>query len=102
MDVDEVAHTLGVISCCSPLSDFDLAPWTMHVEENEEIDRAIATILVIITFEPAGVGRDGLTRLANELHWAFVEARPAAWGRMPRHRGRARPPCGIIIPHRPV
>ena len=49
MDVDEIAHALGVVFCRSPLGDFDLAPWTMHVEENEEIDRTIAMILV--TFE---------------------------------------------------
>ena len=52
MDVDEIAHALGVVFCRSPLGDLDLAPGTMHVEENEEIDRAIATILVIVTFEP--------------------------------------------------
>lgn len=84
MDVNEVAHTLGIVFCCSPLSDFDLAPGTMHVEENEEIDRAIATILVIVTVEPAGLDRDGLTCLADELHRAFVEAhhRPLGIGRL--------------------
>src|ERR1700730_2850599 len=74
MDVDEVAHTSGVIFCRSPLSAFDPAPGTMHVEENEEIDRAIATILVIVTFELTRPGRDGLTDLADELHRTFVEA----------------------------
>jgi hypothetical protein len=52
MDVDEIAHALGVVFCRSPLGDFDLAPGTMNVEEYEEIDRPIATILVIVTFEP--------------------------------------------------
>src|ERR1700677_5225704 len=74
MVVDEVAHAVGVVFCRSPLGDFDFAPGTMHVEEDEQIERAIATILVIVTFEPAGLGRDGLTRLADELHRAFVEA----------------------------
>src|SRR6185295_16022983 len=46
----------------------------MHVEENEEIDRTIATILVIVTFKLTRPGRDGLPRLADELHRAFVEA----------------------------
>ena len=56
----------------------------MHVEENEEIDRAIATILIIVTFEPAGLGRNGLTHLADELHRAFVEAHhwPSGIGRL--------------------
>ena len=60
MDVDEIAHALGVIFCRSLLGDFDLAPGTMHVEKNEEIDRTIATILVVVTFELtrlAGMGR---------------------------------------------
>lgn len=57
-----------------PLGDLDLAPGARHVEENEEIDRAIATILIIVTFEVAGLGRNGLTHLADELHRAFVEA----------------------------
>jgi hypothetical protein len=59
MDVDEIAHAFGVILCRSPLGNFDLAPGSMHVEEDEEIDRAIAAILVIVTFEPAGLGRVG-------------------------------------------
>lgn len=64
----------GIVFCGPPLADFDLAPGTMHVEENEEIDRAIATILVIVTFEPSGLGRDQLTDLADELDQTFVEA----------------------------
>src|ERR1700674_4646226 len=59
MDVDEIAHASGVVFCRSPLGDFDLAPRTMNVEENEEIDRTIATILVIVTFE---LTRPGLAR----------------------------------------
>ena len=51
MDVDKIAHALGAVFCHSPLGDFDLAPGTMHVEENEEIDRTNATIHVIGTFE---------------------------------------------------
>jgi hypothetical protein len=56
----------------------------MHVEEDEEIDRPIATILVIVTFELTRPGRDGLTRLADKLHRAFVEAhhRPLGIGRL--------------------
>src|SRR6202035_1122906 len=80
MDVDEIAHALGVVFCRSPLSDFDLAPGTMHVEENEEIDRTIATILVIVTFELTRPGRDGLTDLADELHRTFVEAHDRSLG----------------------
>src|ERR1700692_4283046 len=83
MDVDEIAHASGVVFCRSPLGGFDLAPGTMNVEENEEIDRTIATILVIVTFELTRPGRDWLTDLTDELHRAFVEAhhRPLGIGR---------------------
>src|SRR5947207_585914 len=83
MDVDEVAHAVGIVFRRAALGDFDLAPGAMHVEEHEEIDRAIATILVIVTFEPPRLGRNRLTRLADELHRAFVEAhhRPLGIGR---------------------
>src|ERR1700693_4331767 len=83
MDFDEIAHASGVVFCRSPLGDFDLAPGTVNVEENEEIDRTIATILVIVTFELTRPGRDWLTDLTDELHRAFVEAhhRPLGIGR---------------------
>jgi hypothetical protein len=38
----------------------------MNVEENEEIDRTIA-ILVIVTFQLTRPGRDWLTDLTDEL-----------------------------------
>src|SRR5437899_2062986 len=84
MDVDEVVHASGIVFRRSPFGDFDLAPGPMHVEEDKEIDRAIATILVIVTFELTRPDRDGLTRLADKLHRAFVEAhhRPLGIGRL--------------------
>ena len=79
MDVDEVTHAFGIVFCSSPLSELDLAPGTIHIKENEEIDRPIATILVIVTFEPARLGRDWLTDLADELPPDFRRSiRPAA------------------------
>jgi hypothetical protein len=72
MDIDEFTHALGVVFGRSPLSDLDLTPGTMHVEEDEEIDGAVAAILVIVTFELAGCGRDWLTQLADELDRAYM------------------------------
>src|SRR5262245_28730178 len=82
MDVDEIAYALGIVFCRSPLGELDLPPGAMHVEENEEIDRPIATILVVVTFEPARPWRNRLPDLADDLHAAFVEAhyRPARIG----------------------
>ena len=55
----------------------------MHVEDDKEIDGAVAAILVIVTFKLAGRGGDWLTQLADELDRAFVEAdhRPLGIGR---------------------
>jgi hypothetical protein len=73
MDIDEFAHAVGVIFCCPPLGDLDLAPRSMHVDADEEIDGAVAAILAIVTFELARLGRDRLANLADELDRALVE-----------------------------
>ena len=36
MDIDELAHTLGVVFCGSPFGDLDLTPGPMRVEEDDE------------------------------------------------------------------
>src|ERR1700692_4915520 len=46
----------------------------MHVDDDEEIDGAVAAVLVIVAFELARRGRDWLAHLADELDRAFVEA----------------------------
>ena len=46
----------------------------MGIEENEEIDGAIAAMLVIEAFGPFRYGRDRLTRFANQLGGTLVEA----------------------------
>src|SRR5271166_3824085 len=74
MDIDELVHALGVVFCRSPLSDLDLAPGSMHVEEDEQVGRSIALILAVVTFELARRGRDRLAYLADELGRALVEA----------------------------
>src|ERR1700694_4885081 len=74
MNIDELAHALGVVFCRAPCGDLDLAPGTMHVQDDEEIDGAVAVVFVIVAFELARLGRDGLAHLADELDWAFIEA----------------------------
>ena len=63
--------------------DLDLAPRPVRVEEDEEIDGAVAAVLVIVAFKPARLGRDRLAHLADELDRALVEAdhRPLWIGR---------------------
>ena len=83
MDIGEFAHALGVVFGCAPLGDFDLAPRPVDVDADEEIDGAVAAILVIVAFELARFGRDRLAHLADELDRALVEAdhRPRGIGR---------------------
>jgi hypothetical protein len=83
MDIGEFAHALGVVFCRPPLGDLDLAPGPMHVDADEEIDGAVAAVLVVVAFELARRGRDGLAHLADELDRALVEAdhRPFGIGR---------------------
>ncbi len=55
--------------------------WTSRTDE--EIDGAVAAVLVIVAFELARLGRDRLAHLADELDRALVEAdhRPLGIGR---------------------
>src|SRR5215831_2821473 len=73
MHVDELAHAVSVVFCRSALSDFDLTPGSMHVEEDEQIGRSIALILAVETFELAWSGRDRLAHLTDELCRTLVE-----------------------------
>ena len=54
MDIDELAHALGVVFGRPPLGELDLAPWPVHVEADEEIDGAVAAVLVVEAFELSG------------------------------------------------
>jgi hypothetical protein len=90
MDIDEFAHALGVVFRCPPLGDFNLAPRPMHVDANEEINSAVAAVLVIVTFELTRLGRDWLAHLADQLDRALVEA---------NHRPRGIGCFGIEVEH---
>src|SRR5258705_11875544 len=46
----------------------------MDVDADEEIDGAVAAVLVIVTLELTRLGRDRLAHLADELDRALVEA----------------------------
>src|SRR6202022_2268474 len=74
MDIDKLAHALGVVFCRPPPGELYLAPRPMRVDADEEIDGAVAAVLVIVTFELTRLGRDRLSYLADELDRALVEA----------------------------
>ena len=62
----------------------------MHVDADEEIDGAVAAVLIIITFELTRRGRDRLAHLTDQLNRALVEA---------DHRPRGIGCLGIEVEH---
>ena len=46
--IAEFAHAGGEVLCRTPAGDLHLAPGSMGVEENEQVDRPIAPILAVI------------------------------------------------------
>src|SRR5262249_61129040 len=95
MHVDELAHAVSVVFCRSALSDFDLTPGSMHVEEDEQIGRSIALILAVETFELAWSGRDRPGHPTHDVGPTLRRTdhpRPGSWPF--RLRGRARPHAG--------
>jgi len=70
------------------------------VEEDEQVDRAVAAILAVVAFELARRGRDRLARLADQLGRALVEAHhrpPRIGGFGPRVRPLAGPRTGSEV-----
>ena len=65
MDVDEFTHALGVVHGGAAVGDLDVAPAPMRIEGDEEIDGAVAAILVIVALALSRLGRDRLAHLAD-------------------------------------
>src|SRR6202008_3133941 len=74
MDIDEFAHAVSIVHGGAPFGDFDLAPGPMRVEGDEEIDGAVAPVLVVVALALSRLGWDRLAHLADELDGGFVEA----------------------------
>jgi hypothetical protein len=45
MDIDKLAHAVGEVSSGPMFGDLDFAPGAVRVEEDEQIDRAVAPVL---------------------------------------------------------
>src|SRR5689334_20695480 len=74
MDINEVAHALGKFPHCPLLGDLYLAPRPVRVEEDKQINLAIAPVLIVVASRLAGRSRDRLPHFADELGRALVEA----------------------------
>jgi hypothetical protein len=71
--VGKLAHAGGEVHGGTAVSHLDLAPGPMRVEEDEQVDGAIALILAVVTLDLARLGRDRLADLANELGRGLIE-----------------------------
>ena len=65
VDIDEFAHAKSEVVSGAMISDLDPAPRAMGVEEDEEIDDAVAAILVVESLGPSRRARDWLARFAD-------------------------------------
>jgi hypothetical protein len=78
VDIDKFAHTVSVVHGGAPFGDLDSAPGPMRVEGDEEIDGAVAAVLVALAL--SRLGWDRLAHLADELDGGFVEAEQRSLG----------------------
>ena len=53
---------------------FTLRPGRFHVEEDEQVRRAVAPVLAVVALDLSRLGRDRQAGLADELNRALVEA----------------------------
>jgi hypothetical protein len=74
VEVDQLAHALSKVASCPLVGNLHTAPGPVGVEKDEQVDRAVAAILIIIAFQLARRGGDRLSRLADQLGRALVEA----------------------------
>src|SRR5258708_17430313 len=74
MNRRECAIALGVVFYRPPFGDLDLAPGTMHVDDDEEIDGAVAAVLVLFAFALAPRRLAIPAPLPPELEPALVQS----------------------------
>ena len=71
--IDQVLHTMSKINLGSPFCHFDVTPTTQRLEEQKEIARAIAFVLVIKALWASRLGRQWTAFLSNQLNRMFVK-----------------------------
>ena len=72
VNIREITHACGEVDCGAAVSDFDLAPGSVHVEEDEQVGSAIALILAVVAFKLTRLGLYRLAYLADELGRAYM------------------------------
>lgn len=74
MGVDQITHTAGIVFGSPAVGHLHMAPGSVREETPEQIGRAVAAVFVVEAFSLAGLRRDRLAHLADQLHRASIEA----------------------------
>ena len=74
VDVAQVAQDLGIVDGRAPLRDLGMTPAFERREQHEDVGRAIAFVLVVVTRRLSWLHRCGCAGLGDELLGGFVEA----------------------------
>ena len=72
VNIREITHAGGEVDCGAAVGDFDLAPRSMHVEEDEQVGGPVALILTVVELELTRLGLDRLACLADQLGRAYM------------------------------
>ena len=72
VNVRKFPHAGGEVDGGTAAGDFDLAPRSMHVEEDEQVGRSVAFVLAVVALELTRLGLDRLACLADELGRAYM------------------------------
>jgi hypothetical protein len=57
VNVGEFAHAGGEVDRGTAVGDFDLAPGSMHIEEDKQVGGSVSPILAVVALDLAWVGR---------------------------------------------
>src|ERR1700674_4716710 len=61
IDIDQLAHALGEVLVGAPVGDLHPAPGAVGVEEDEQIDGAVAAIFAVVALKPTLAPPTGVT-----------------------------------------
>src|SRR5262249_61255430 len=71
--VDQLLHLHGEVMLGAVCRDVDVPPTTQRLNQEEEICRAFAAILIIVPSRLARPSRQGVPCLTDQLHGAFIK-----------------------------
>lgn len=61
MNIDQLAHAVGEVAGRALVGHFDLAPGSVRVEEDEQVDRAVAAVFAVFRVTPPSIHQMVLT-----------------------------------------